>query len=119
MQPSRKQDRIAVDIPVTVTTVLAFQPATIVDLTEFGARIDGAALSPGERCQVEVDGHSVFAVVRWAEIDRMGVYFPFGIGGSPLERALETARIVPARGIPMPGPGAAQMGMRGFGRRGN
>jgi hypothetical protein len=141
MQTQRRRERTNVDIAVTVTTVLDSLPATITDLNEFGAKIEGAGLPEGTRFQIDVDGHDVFGIVRWTEVDRMGVYFPFGIEGSPLANALDMARVVrtasPARngmgvgagiggsrsGAGMGNPGIGRPALsagatpRGFGRR--
>ncbi|WP_336958793.1 PilZ domain-containing protein [Sphingobium aquiterrae] len=127
MTIQRRRERTTVDIAITVTTVLDSLPATITDLNEFGAKIEGAALAEGTRFQIDVDGHDVFGIVRWAEVDRMGVFFPFGIEGSPLAQALEMAQVVPAQtamrasAMPMRPASAAALAPapRGFGRRSN
>ena len=89
---ARRRERIRVDIPVTVTTVLDSIEAMAVDLTEFGAQISGAALAPGAPFQLDHEGYSVFAVVQWSEVDRMGVRFLYEMRDGPLFEALERAR---------------------------
>jgi len=58
MQP-RSRQRIAVDIPVVVTTVLDSLEGTIVDLSEGGAQIAGCGLPVRSQCQIDYDGHIV------------------------------------------------------------
>ena len=89
---ARNRERISVDIPVTVISVLDSVPATIVDLSEEGALITAERLPRGNRVMIEIDGQSVFATVIWAEPDRMGVRFPFALSEGPLYVALEMAR---------------------------
>lgn len=88
----RGRERITVEIAVTVTTVLDSQPGTIVDLTEDGALITGASIAAGTQIVIDLDGYSIFGRVMWAEIDRMGVRFPFPLSEGPLHAALEMAR---------------------------
>jgi hypothetical protein len=109
MHIQRNRERVLVDIPVTVTTVLDSIDATVVDLTEYGAQIIGAALPAGKSFMIDLDGHSVFATVRWSEIDRMGIRFQFPLADGPLYDALELARA--AQRMP------ARMNGGAFGRR--
>ena len=90
---TRKKARIAVDIPVTITTVLDSFEATIIDLTEYGALIAGPAPRKGTQFQIDYQGQTLFGFVIWAEIDRFGARFPFNLHDGPLYRALEQARI--------------------------
>lgn len=88
----RNRERIIVDIPVVVTTVLDSLEGTIVDLSEGGAQIVGCTLAAGAQCQIDLDGHTVFGAVRWSEEDRMGIRFPFEMSEGPLFDLLEAAR---------------------------
>lgn len=118
MQP-RSRQRIAVDIPVIVTTVLDSLEGTIVDLSEGGAQITGCGLPARSQCQIDYDGHVVFGTVQWSEEDRVGIRFPYELTDGPLFDRLEiarAARLTPTAFQPR------TMGMRtmpsgGFGRR--
>lgn len=91
MQVERQHKRIEVEIPVTVTTVIDAQEASIVDLTESGALITGCALPEGTRFQVEYMDQTLFAQVRWSEIDRMGIKFLFPLTEGALYERLQMA----------------------------
>lgn len=116
-----RQTRLIVDIPVTVTTVLNAADATVADLSEEGALITGHALPEGMRFQIEYMGQTVFAQVRWSEIDRMGVQFPFPLTDGPLFE-----RLLIARATQFPAESAVSASIAfaphlrsaGFGRRG-
>lgn len=115
MQP-RSRQRITVDIPVIVTTVLDSLEGMIVDLSEGGAQIRGCGLPARSQCQIDYDGHVVFATVQWSEEDRMGLRFPYELTDGPLFDRLELARA--ARLTPtafQPRTSGTRMG--GFGRR--
>jgi hypothetical protein len=90
---SRRKDRITVDIPVVVTTVLDSFDASILDLTEYGALIAGPAPRKGTQFQIDYEGQTVFGFVIWAEVDRFGARFPFVLHDGPLHRRLEQARM--------------------------
>ncbi len=92
MQVERQHKRIEVEIPVTVIAVLETCDASIVDLTESGAQITGCAFPEGSRFQVEYMGQTLFAQVRWSEVDRMGVKFLFPLNEGPLYERLMIAR---------------------------
>lgn len=114
----RTRERIVVDIPIVVTTVLDSLEGTIVDLSEGGAQVTGCTLPAGSQCQIDLDGYVTFGTVRWAEEDRMGIRFPYELGDGPLFEKLEMARA--ARHAPAafhPRARAAAMGGGGFGRR--
>lgn len=122
MQTPRSRERIAVDITVTVTTVLNSLDGTIVDLSEGGAQIAGCSLPAGTQCQVDLDGYSVFGTVRWSEVDRIGIRFPFIMHDGPLFEQLEAARNVrrnPVAFQPRPAAPAMAQAVGGFGRRGS
>ncbi len=110
----RQYRRTPVEIDVTVNGVLNMIDGTISDLSEGGARIDGASMPVRSRCEIHYGGQVVYAVVMWAEFDRMGVRFPYELTSGPLYNALERAR----------GPAAAPVQVfrtsrpSGFGRRG-
>lgn len=120
MDWKRRRTRIDVDVDVTVTltTVLDTVEARIVDISEDGARIEGAAFPAGAKLQIEYEGQTVFGRCRWSEIDRMGVEFPFGLHDGPLYRRLLLARAMPPGGAPIPGQSPAMRDERtAFGRR--
>ncbi|WP_422061783.1 PilZ domain-containing protein [Sphingopyxis sp.] len=93
---ARSHKRTPVAIDVTVNGVLNFIDGQITDLSEGGARIDGASMPARSRCEIHYGGEVVYAVVMWSEIDRMGVRFPYELTHGPLYNALNRARnIVP------------------------
>ncbi|MDZ3832911.1 MAG: PilZ domain-containing protein [Sphingopyxis sp.] len=111
----RQHKRTPVDIEVTVNGVLNLVEGTISDLSEGGARIDGASMPARSRCEIHYAGQIVYAVVMWSEFDRMGVRFPYELTSGPLFNALERAR-----GALPSSPAQIFMHSRatGFGRRG-
>lgn len=92
MQTPRSHERIAVEIPIVVTTVLDSLEGMIVDLSEGGAQVVGCSLPARTQCQLDLDGHIVFGAVRWAEEDRMGIRFPYELRDGPLYEQLLTIR---------------------------
>lgn len=88
----RRQPRTAVALDVTVNGVLNLVDGQITDLSEGGARIDGASMPARSRCEIHYGGEIVYAVVMWSEIDRMGVRFPYELTHGPLYNALARAR---------------------------
>ncbi|BAV66294.1 PilZ domain-containing protein [Sphingobium cloacae] len=125
MQIQRARERITVEIPIVVTTVLDSLEGTIVDLSEGGAQVIGCSLPAKTQCQIDLDGHIVFGTVRWSEEDRMGIRFPYELTEGPLLEKLEMARAArrapmaayqPAYNRPSPTPYAPLM-QSGFGRR--
>ncbi|EQB32765.1 PilZ domain-containing protein [Sphingobium ummariense] len=99
MTIQRSHERTAVDIPIVVTTVLDSLEGTIIDLSEGGAQVVGCSLPPKSQCQIDLEGYSVFGIVRWSEHDRMGIRFPYELSEGPLFERLEIARA--ARRAPM------------------
>jgi hypothetical protein len=91
MQVERQHKRIEVEIPVTVTTVIDAHEASIVDLTEGGALVTGCSLPEGTRFQIEYMDQTLFAQVRWSEIDRMGIKFLFPMTEGALYERLQMA----------------------------
>lgn len=91
MHIHRQSRRIAVDIPVTVTTVLDNFDAGITDLSEHGAQIVGCAVPRAMRVHVEYMGQTIFAQCHWTEVDRMGVKFLFPLTHGPLYERLTIA----------------------------
>lgn len=135
MQVERQHKRVEVEIPVTIVTVLEACDASIVDLTEVGAQVTGHSVPEGTRFQIEYMGQTLFAVCRWAEIDRMGIKFLFPLNDGPLYERLMVARASSFDGESMSGVslamapihnGRTTLGARtfsrvavgGFGRRG-
>lgn len=116
----RQDRRTTVDIPVTVSTVLATAEGAIVDLSERGARLRGVAVPQGTRLRIEYRGQAVFALCRWSEIDRMGVQFLFPLTDGPLhERLLMAQATQSLDGMPAGLPfGQLRTEPRLFGRRG-
>jgi len=88
----RRQPRTPVAIEVTVNGVLNFVEGQITDLSEGGARIDGASMPARSRCEIHYGGQVTYAVVMWSEVDRMGVRFPYELTHGPLYNALNRAR---------------------------
>ncbi|WHO39746.1 PilZ domain-containing protein [Sphingobium sp. AP49] len=120
MQTPRSRERIAVDISITITTVLDSLEGTIVDLSEGGAQVVGCTLPTGSQCQLDLDGYSVFGTVRWSEEDRMGIRFPYELADGPLFDRLEMARLTrraPVAFQPRMVTAPIFSGPIGFGRR--
>lgn len=93
MHIERKLDRTNVDIIVTVTSVLEAREASITNLTEHGAQVSDISLPVGTRFQIDFQGQTVFAVVAWSEIDRVGARFLFSLTDGPLHDRLMQARM--------------------------
>jgi hypothetical protein len=89
---ARVHKRTAVAIDVTVNGVLNFVDGRITDLSEGGARIDGASMPARSRCEIHYGGQVTYAVVMWSEHDRMGVRFPYELTHGALYNALKLAR---------------------------
>ncbi|WP_260582668.1 PilZ domain-containing protein [Sphingopyxis sp. PET50] len=89
----RQHVRASVSIDVVVNGVLNMVEGRITDLSEGGARIEGGAILPvRSRCEIHYAGQTVYAIVMWAETDRMGVRFPYELTDGPLYNALDRAR---------------------------
>lgn len=108
MDLKRARLRTAVDIAVTLTTVLDSIDARVIDLSEEGAQIRGAGLAAGTKFQIAYGDQTVYAQCRWSEVDRMGVMFPFGLHDGPLYERLVQARALKGRA-------ASPLGGQGFG----
>lgn len=119
MNRERARGRIAVDIAVTLTTVLDTTDARIVDLSEDGALIVGASFSEGAKFQIGYRDQIVYAQCRWSEIDRLGASFPFGLHDGPLYDRLLQARAIGDQINPaiMPAPANALPPVRTSGGR--
>lgn len=120
MQTPRSYERFTVDIPITVTTVLDSLEGTIVDLSEGGAQVVGCTLAPRTQCQLDMDGHIIFGTVRWSEVDRMGIRFPYKLTEGPLFDLLKAVRDSQAAPLvfqPRAPILAAAAHQGGFGRR--
>ncbi|HEX7872587.1 MAG TPA: PilZ domain-containing protein [Sphingobium sp.] len=106
MESKRHQQRVVVDIAVTLTTVLDSQDARIIDLSQHGAQIVDASMPAGAKFQIEYMGQTVYAHCMWSEVDRMGVRFPFDLSDGPLYdrlmMAAPTARLS-SSSTPQPG----------------
>lgn len=91
----RQHARTAVSLDVVVNGVLNMVEGRITDLSEGGARIEGGVILPvRSRCEIHYGGQTVYAVVMWTEVDRMGVRFPYELVDGPLYNALDRARDV-------------------------
>ncbi|MBH1992748.1 MAG: PilZ domain-containing protein [Sphingomonadaceae bacterium] len=115
----RTRERVVVDIPIVITTVLHSLEGTIVDLSEGGAQVVGCTLPAGSSCQIDLDGHITYGTVRWSEEDRMGIRFPYELSEGPLHEKLDMARAprrVSVAFQPRPQP-TVMIGGGGFGRR--
>ncbi|KTE20159.1 pilus assembly protein PilZ [Sphingopyxis sp. H050] len=112
---ARSHNRTPVTIDVLVNGVLNFIDGQITDLSEGGARIDGASMPARSRCEIHYAGEVTYAVVMWSEIDRMGVRFPYELTHGALYNALRNRRRTTATEAP-----PAFLNQRGavFGRRG-
>lgn len=88
----RGHKRTPVSIDVTVNGILNFVDGRITDLSEGGARIDGASMPARSRCEIHYGGEVTYAVVMWSEFDRMGVRFPYELTHGALYKALQSAR---------------------------
>lgn len=92
MKHYRNHERIYVDIPVMLSTVLEMQEGVIRDLSPGGAQIVGATWPQGTQFQIDWEDQTVYALVMWSEVDRMGVRFPFTLREGPLYDAFIAAR---------------------------
>ena len=90
---ARGHKRTAVSLDITVNGVLNFVDGRITDLSEGGARIDGASMPARSRCEIHFGGEVTYAVVMWSEFDRMGVRFPYELTHGALYNALKRARM--------------------------
>ncbi len=88
-----RPERIPVDIPVSISSVLTSSDATLRNLTEYGALIEGTSLPKGTQFQIEYEGQTVYGFVVWTEPDRFGARFPFPLFEGPLHSRLEHARM--------------------------
>jgi len=112
---ARSHNRTPVSIEVMINGVLNFVDGRIVDLSEAGARIDGASMPARSRCEIHYAGEVTYAVVMWSEFDRMGVRFPYELTHGALYNALRSARRVKPADIP---PAFLSQRTTVFGRRG-
>jgi hypothetical protein len=71
---ARNHRRTPVSIDITVNGVLNLVEGRITDLSEGGARIDGASMPARSRCEIHYGGQVTYAVVMWSEVDRMGAW---------------------------------------------
>lgn len=112
----RSHKRTPVAIDVAVNGVLNFIDGQITDLSESGARIDGASMPARSRCEIHYAGEVIYAVVMWSEFDRMGVRFPYELTHGALFNALKRARSAAAVVVPpvFPGQRGASFGRRGL-----
>jgi len=119
MQAKRSRVRVAVDIPVTVTTVLDSQVATVVNLSQSGAQVQGVILPKGTTFQLDCEGVTTYAKVMWVDdAGRMGVRFPFNLQEGPLFEALKGVNRTHRRGMPPASLPELVPAYAGFGRRG-
>jgi hypothetical protein len=91
MMIQRQSQRLVVEIPIALTTVLESLEGVIVDLSTHGAQIAGCAIPRGTRFQFEYMDQTVFAECMWSEIDRIGVKFAFPLTEGPLFDRLQIA----------------------------
>jgi len=124
----RRPERISVDIPVVITTILSSSDAILANLTEGGALVSGASLPKGMQVQIEYEEQTVYGIVAWSEQDRCGVRFAYSLQDGPLHTMLTQARMLRdmtkspvsyASHMPMrPRIASARPVTGGFGRRG-
>ena len=93
MDENRRQARIAVDLKVTLVSVLDTREGRIIDLSEGGAQIVGASFPAGTRFQIDHRDQTIYARVMWDEVDRMGVRFEYPLTSGPLYDEMQQARI--------------------------
>ena len=98
-------------IDVLACTPIDSRPASIIDLSRNGAKVQLAdPFEPGRRIHLDVDGDFYWATVMWSEPDRMGVRFHMPLTDGPLDARLKQLQVqvqVPARSARV----------QGFGRR--
>jgi hypothetical protein len=99
---ARSHKRTPVSIEVMVNGVLNFVDGRICDLSEGGARIDGASMPARSRCEIHYGGEVTYAIVMWSEFDRMGVRFPYELTHGALHKALQSARQTASAATPPP-----------------
>ena len=99
---ARGHKRTPVSIDVTVNGILNFVDGRITDLSEGGARVDGASMPARSRCEIHYGGQVTYAVVMWAEHDRMGVRFPYELAQGGDDRARANLPQQPPAGIRTP-----------------
>lgn len=116
MQTKRGRVRVAVDVPVTITTVLDSIEATVINLSQAGAQVTGAILPKGTDFQLDCEGFTTFAKVMWVEHDRMGVRFPYALTDGPLFEALEAKQSGRDMRASLPAAAARQPTFARFGR---
>lgn len=129
----KRELRIPVDIPVRIDSVLVSTDATLRNLTEHGALIEGISLPKGAQFQIEYEGQILFGIVAWAEDDRIGARFPFVLDDGPLYTRLQQAVLAhevnqkstptlhsstPTLHMQRSAPGPLRRAAGGFGRRG-
>ncbi|MCW2391389.1 hypothetical protein M2336_003229 [Sphingobium sp. B1D7B] len=111
-----RPQRVCVQVPVIITTVLDVQEATLVDLTEDGGLISGCSLSEGTRFQIDYMSETIYAQSIWHEVDRTGCRFIFPLRDGALYQHLELARsALFAESAAFADASASPI--RGFGRR--
>jgi len=124
----RKKERLDIDIPVVITTILTSEEATIINLSEDGALVIGPTVVQGNRVQIDYEGQTVYGIVAWAEPDRFGVRFPFSLSEGPLyERLMQAKTMKNIASAPHWRPAPVRTSSRpsfrpvaaGFGRRQN
>lgn len=113
---ARSHNRTPVVIDVAVNGVLNFIDGQITDLSESGARIDGASMPARSRCEIHYAGEVTYAIVMWSECDRMGVHFPYELTHGALYNALKRAQSAATVVVPpvFPGQRTASFGRRGL-----
>lgn len=94
----RRAERIPVSVGVDVETVLERHAGRITDLTQNGAQIVGKPFKVGEQVKLVANDEALWAKVRWAESDRMGVQFETPMPPQ-LAKLLETRRPINDRGV--------------------
>src|SRR3546814_14104013 len=88
----RGHKRTPVSIDVTVNGILNLVDGRISDLSEGGARVDGASMPARWRCEIHYGGEVTYAVVMRFEFQRMGVRSPFELPHGELYKALQSPR---------------------------
>src|SRR3546814_18988918 len=89
---ARGHKRTPVSIDVTVNGILNLVDGRITDLSEGGARIDGASMPARPPCEIHYSGQLIYSDVMWEENDRMGVRFPYAPTTAYPNNPLQNAR---------------------------
>lgn len=91
---ARNTERIECNISANICTTINSRPGRIVDVSEHGAQIRmEEPYHEGDKIHVDVEGHYTWAIVKWTEVDRLGVKFTTPMtDGSPIHAVIADHR---------------------------